>query len=688
MIIYDRISVFSQMLPTFLFSLFSVLVLVNAQSGSIGGDNHEALLACIPDVAQFCLAAREGGLPSIKACLTQHLSELNEECKAAVENLPSDPDSSMPSPPPPMPSPPLFGGDGHTTWVPCFPDVQKFCANEREGGLDAVKPCMIQHLSELAPDCKSIIEEMPTDPDHPMPPPPMDPPTPIDGSGGLGGGAHNAFVPCFPDVAKFCLREREEGRLAVLECMKEHLSELAPDCKEIVGRLPTDPAAPMPPMPHGRFGDDHHEEFIACMPDARKYCGKSMEQGLSAVRVCMKEHWNELSQQCRDTIEKKYAQKDEALKVCGADMDKFCGDYADKGKWRMKQCMRDHLHELSKECLDFIAVMKVGEDKIWRECGSELKKPCMDEAKSGSFTRLTDCIAEHEAELSQKCKILYQESPLVRCRSDTDKLCPQADSLGELMLCMGSNKAKISATCKTSIGAQHETREPHGDRHGRKHGRRDACDKDVTRVCQMKPTRRNIGEVMECLAANVEDLSEQCQRQFKQSPAWMCRDDVAQLCSDEEDVMRCMKDHVRELSDECKRSFKNRHGGRSKHHGGKRHGDDHGDRRGDEREDDDDVDDDDVAAAIAAASQEPVATMWGASSDDEDGNALKLMRIGRVAIIAVPLVLAIAAVICVCRRCKNRTPPTQAPQVTAAASAYAPVVANTRTTYQPLQNIV
>jgi hypothetical protein len=108
-----------------------------------------------------------------------------------------------------------------------------------------------------------------------------------------------------------------------------------------------------------------HEDAMrkACGADAERFC-----KGSPNIGTCLHEHWDELSQGCRDFKESmkkqwqskqgqgKHGQKggdDPAKRYCGGDLERFCSAAADPGA-----CLHEHWNELSDGCRAFKEGMK------------------------------------------------------------------------------------------------------------------------------------------------------------------------------------------------------------------------------------------------------------------------------------------------------------------------------------------
>jgi len=88
---------------------------------------------------------------------------------------------------------------------PCVEDIAKFCRDVQPGG-GRMALCLKEHEKELSETCKQHIAE-------------------------LRRRWKEANQACHDDVLKFC-KDVQPGGGRIVRCLKEHESELSPECKE------------------------------------------------------------------------------------------------------------------------------------------------------------------------------------------------------------------------------------------------------------------------------------------------------------------------------------------------------------------------------------------------------------------------------------------------------------------------
>jgi Cysteine rich repeat len=130
---------------------------------------------------------------------------------------------------------------------------------------------------------------------------------------------------CRADAAKLCKDVKPGGTM--LQCMKQHESELSAPCKER--------------MAAGKKRADEFKQ--ACKSDAEKLC-KDVPKGPGTVMRCLATHKPELSASCQQKITE--AQMNHP---CSKDAERLCKDVK-PGKGHIAQCMKSHEKDLSPAC--------------------------------------------------------------------------------------------------------------------------------------------------------------------------------------------------------------------------------------------------------------------------------------------------------------------------------------------------
>jgi len=93
--------------------------------------------------------------------------------------------------------------------------------------------------------------------------------------------------PCTQDIKKFC-KDVKPGGGRIVQCLKQHESELSQQCKDYQTGLKEKAAA----------------GARDCKADTAKFC-KDVKPGGGRIVQCLKQHESELSEACRKHLTKK-----------------------------------------------------------------------------------------------------------------------------------------------------------------------------------------------------------------------------------------------------------------------------------------------------------------------------------------------------------------------------------------------
>jgi hypothetical protein len=109
--------------------------------------------------------------------------------------------------------------------------------------------------------------------------------------------------PCAEDIAKFC-KNIKPGTNAMMDCLEKHESELSDACKEYEAKMGGSRV-------EMREAVREEKKFRqTCNDDIAKFC-KDVNAGHGGLARCIKEHVNELSAPCRESVK---AMQDERIK--------------------------------------------------------------------------------------------------------------------------------------------------------------------------------------------------------------------------------------------------------------------------------------------------------------------------------------------------------------------------------------
>lgn len=86
----------------------------------------------------------------------------------------------------------------------------------------------------------------------------------------------------------------------------------------------------------------------ACKADIKEFC-QGIKPGGGRIWACLKSNEDRLSRDCKDHIAQARERVKEFRQACRADMDKFCKGIV-PGEGRIAACLKNHERELSETC--------------------------------------------------------------------------------------------------------------------------------------------------------------------------------------------------------------------------------------------------------------------------------------------------------------------------------------------------
>ena len=108
--------------------------------------------------------------------------------------------------------------------------------------------------------------------------------------------------PCSADIANFC-KDVKPGRKAIMNCLERHESQLSDACREYEAKMEKTRV-------ESREAKMHQMQFRqACKDDMAKFC-KEADPAQGGSLKCLKEHENELSAPCNESIKAMQADKE------------------------------------------------------------------------------------------------------------------------------------------------------------------------------------------------------------------------------------------------------------------------------------------------------------------------------------------------------------------------------------------
>jgi len=92
----------------------------------------------------------------------------------------------------------------------------------------------------------------------------------------------------------------------------------------------------------------------ACGAQIKQLCA-GVQTGEGRLRDCVREHFNQLSEPCKQALLSSVA----VVKICKADFQRTCAN-VQPGEGRVQACMKDHFAEYSEPCQQALLLAKLG----------------------------------------------------------------------------------------------------------------------------------------------------------------------------------------------------------------------------------------------------------------------------------------------------------------------------------------
>jgi hypothetical protein len=97
-----------------------------------------------------------------------------------------------------------------------------------------------------------------------------------------------------------------------------------------------------------------------CKADVKRLCG-DVKPGQGRIQACLKEHKDEISQECKDNLkiaaEKLQKKAEEVVAACKGDAATLCAG-VEPGQGRILKCLLQHKEDLSEGCSTSLNIKK------------------------------------------------------------------------------------------------------------------------------------------------------------------------------------------------------------------------------------------------------------------------------------------------------------------------------------------
>jgi hypothetical protein len=139
----------------------------------------------------------------------------------------------------------------------------------------------------------------------------------------------------------------------------------------------------------------------ACRNDVQKFC-KDVAPGGGAIARCLAKNESQLSEGCRQAIEKGREQLEEFSEACKADAQQLCKDVR-PGRGRITRCLAQNKDRLSPACRE-----KITQVEQRHPCMADMERFCKGVQPGGGA--INRCLSEHQAQLAPACKAAFDKA--------------------------------------------------------------------------------------------------------------------------------------------------------------------------------------------------------------------------------------------------------------------------------------
>uniref|UniRef100_A0A3P9JN31 Golgi apparatus protein 1 n=1 Tax=Oryzias latipes TaxID=8090 RepID=A0A3P9JN31_ORYLA len=413
---------------------------------------------------------------------------------------------------------------------------------------------------------------------------------------------------CMTDLGKWCNDRTEPGQ--ELDCLQDHLEDLALDCRDVVGNLTE------------LESEDIQIEALlmrACEPVIQTYCHEVADNQIDTgdLMACLvqNKHQKEMNEKCavgvthfqliqikdfRFSYKFKTACKEDVLKLCPNIKKKVDVVICLSTTVRNDTLQDVKEHRVSVKCRKQLRVEEVemSEDirldpELYESCRPDITKLCQNVAPGNA--QIIECLKDKKEKLTPRChqKVFkLQEVEMVDpeldyqlmrvCKHMIKRFCTEADGKNVLQ-CLKQNKNSetMDPKCKQMITKRQITQNTD---YRLNPVLRKACKADIPKFCSSVLNKATAdteleGQVISCLKLKYADqrLSSDCEDQirvilqesaldYRLDPQLQihCSREISTLCAEEAaaqeqtgQVEECLKINLLKIKQECKKEVLN-----------------------------------------------------------------------------------------------------------------------------------
>lgn len=244
--------------------------------------------------------------------------------------------------------------------------------------------------------------------------------------------------PCGEDIEKLCKVKGKETSEKIPDCLRRNEAKLSEGCRK--GLVPTaEQAAKAPKVPKIPKSEG------LCGADIDKFCG---DQG-KKIPECLKRNEAKLSAACREEMSKPFAAPSKPKGPCGEFVEQLCKE---RTPAKIGECLKLNESKVSPACREEMNKPFTPPSQPKGACGEYVNRFCKEKEPG----QIGECLKLNEAKLSPACREEMRKpfaktaKPAGACGAYVEKFC-RGDNPLPIEICLRHNIKKVSAACKAEM---------------------------------------------------------------------------------------------------------------------------------------------------------------------------------------------------------------------------------------------
>jgi hypothetical protein len=192
-----------------------------------------------------------------------------------------------------------------------------------------------------------------------------------------------------------------------------------------------------------------------CAEDAKSLCA-DIKIGEGKMLMCLIQKWEDLSEACKKAIQIFEAQTKPKPKnpfeVCRQELKQFC-DTEKPSLNALAVCLFQHKDEVSKDCKEMIKKARQTLERFMHACGTDTVMFCPNAPQTPAG--VIKCLSARQEDLATECKAWLDETKSkfqrldAMCEKEISELCSSKETTA--LVCLGQNRDRVSEGCREAL---------------------------------------------------------------------------------------------------------------------------------------------------------------------------------------------------------------------------------------------